>query len=82
MLVEIWCDKFMDNGKIRPKVKFRSGLNTILGDINASNSIGKTTFLLIVDFAFGGDDYIKSDLVLQFKVLKEQMNIDSFATFN
>lgn len=61
MLVEIWCDKFMDNGKIRPKVKFRSGLNTILGDINASNSIGKTTFLLIVDFAFGGDDYIKSD---------------------
>jgi len=31
---------------------------------------------------FSLDDYIKPDLVLQLNLLIEQMNIDSFATFN
>lgn len=63
MLREIQCDKFISNGKIRPTIKFHSGLNTVLGGANANNSIGKTTFLLIVDFVFGGNTYLDSDAI-------------------
>jgi len=58
MLVELICTEFKSNGKQRPAIKFNSGLNTILGDNVGSNSIGKSTFLMIIDFVFGGDDYI------------------------
>jgi len=57
-LIEIRCDKFMDSGKVRPPIKFEKGLNTILGASRASNSIGKSTFLMIIDFVFGGKDYV------------------------
>lgn len=63
MLVEIRCDAFKSHGKPRPPITFHGGLNTVLGASDGSNSIGKSTFLLIVDFAFGGSDYIKSDAV-------------------
>lgn len=53
MLVELRCDKF--HQKV---IKFHKGLNAVLGTIDADNSIGKTTFLMILDFIFGGDDYI------------------------
>ena len=33
---------------------FHEGLNTVLGDDQGSNSIGKSTLLMIVDFIFGG----------------------------
>ena len=59
MLVEISCDKFIENGHERGSVQFKSGLNIVLGDESATNSIGKSTFLLIIDFIFGGDDYLK-----------------------
>ena len=52
MLTEIFCDKFKQK-----RITFRNGLNVVLGDDNATNSIGKSTFLLIVDFVFGGDTY-------------------------
>lgn len=66
MLYEIYCDlfgkkkddKFIPQGRIR----FKPGLNTILGDKKAENSIGKSTFLLVVDFCFGGGDYIDSNI--------------------
>lgn len=58
MLAEIQCDKFIDEGIVRKPIKFHKGLNTILGARTAKNSIGKTTFLLIVDFCFGGLDYV------------------------
>ena len=58
MLIEIRCDKFMDGGKVRDPITFEKGLNTILGASRASNSIGKSTFLMIIDFAFGGRDYV------------------------
>ena len=58
MLAEIRCDKFMDSGKVRPPIRFEKGLNTILGASRASNSIGKSTFLMIIDFVFGGKDYV------------------------
>lgn len=53
MLKEIRCSKF--NKKV---IEFTDGLNVILGDNLASNSIGKTTMLLIIDFVFGGNSYI------------------------
>lgn len=53
MLKDIYCEKFKD-----PHIKFLPGLNVVLGDENASNSTGKSTFLMIIDYIFGGDDYI------------------------
>lgn len=65
MLVELECKAFasvVDGKRIpRGKIRFNQGLNTIQGDKQAQNSIGKSTFLMIVDFCFGGDDYNKND---------------------
>lgn len=55
MLKRITCEKF----KTQPE-DFRPGLNVILGSSDGSNAIGKSTFLLILDFVFGGDNYPKS----------------------
>jgi len=57
VLIEIRCDKFLDNGVIRDPITFKPGLNAIVGDSEKSNSIGKSTMLMIIDFCFGGDDY-------------------------
>jgi len=54
MLRQLTCDEF----KNQPE-PFRKGLNVILGSSDGSNAIGKTLFLMILDFAFGGDDYAK-----------------------
>ena len=59
MLIEVQCDKFVGNGQIREPIRFHAGLNAVLGDDNGSNSIGKSTFLMILDFVFGGSDYVK-----------------------
>lgn len=53
MLYEIICEQFKQK-----RIEFHSNLNTVLGDDFGSNSIGKSTFLMIVDFVFGGKDYI------------------------
>ena len=58
MLKEIFCSKFK-----QPKIVFHKGPNVILGDDNGSNSIGKSTMLLIIDYVFGGDTYAKSDVI-------------------
>lgn len=58
MLKEIFCSKFKHS-----KIEFHKGLNVILGDNNGSNSIGKSTMLLIIDYVFGGDTYAKSDVI-------------------
>lgn len=55
MLYEILCDKFKEK-----RVEFHNGLNTVLGTNFGDNSIGKSTFLMIVDFVFGGSAYTKS----------------------
>lgn len=57
MLKEIRCDKFTEQYRT---ISFEPGLNTVLGSSGGSNAIGKTTLLLIIDYAFGGDDYHKS----------------------
>ncbi len=51
MLKELRCDKFKPNNQC---IRFKHGLNTVLGDDIGSNSIGKSTFLLILDYVFGG----------------------------
>lgn len=65
MLVEVRCDKFVSNGKTREPIRFHAGLNAVLGDDNGSNSIGKSTFLMILDFVFGGSDYVKKCVDVQ-----------------
>lgn len=54
MLIEIQSSVLKEK-----TVHFHDGLNIVLGDSAASNSIGKSTMLMIIDFAFGGDSYIK-----------------------
>lgn len=54
MLVEIRCDSFAEKHRT---VTFGGGLNTILGSNGGSNAIGKSTFLWMVDYAFGGTTY-------------------------
>lgn len=56
MLKKIICDIFLQK-----EVIFHEGLNAIVGDDVASNSIGKSTMLMIIDFIFGGNDYINKN---------------------
>lgn len=65
MLKEISCPLFNTPGCPSKKIEFKKGLNVILGTANGDTSIGKTTALLIIDFAFGGKTYAKSDAVRQ-----------------
>jgi len=54
MLIEIRCEKFNE-----PAIMFKSGLNVVLGDENATNSIGKSTLLMVIDFVFGGSTFLR-----------------------
>ncbi|MGN1356343.1 MAG: DUF2326 domain-containing protein [Succinivibrionaceae bacterium] len=74
MLVEVQCDKFKKNGQNRGTICFHAGLNAILGDDNGSNSIGKSTFLMILDFVFGGSDYIKRCIDVQQNIKEHNIN--------
>ncbi|WP_027721333.1 DUF2326 domain-containing protein [Maridesulfovibrio zosterae] len=56
MLTEIYCDKFNEKN-----IFFNSGLNVVLGDQEASNSIGKSTMLMILDLIFGGKTFFKTN---------------------
>ena len=71
MLYEIYCEKFHQN-----KITFKENLNVVLGTDEGHNSIGKSTFLLIVDFVLGGDTYAKSD-----DIIENVGNHDIFFTF-
>jgi len=53
MLKEIKCIHFT-----QPTISFHHGLNVILGDDDAKNSIGKSTVLMIIDFVFGGSSMV------------------------
>ena len=59
MLAEIYCEEFHQK-----KIVFYNTLNVVLGTNTGDNSIGKSTFMLIVDFAFGGNTYAKSSDIL------------------
>lgn len=55
MLYEIRCDRFQQK-----QIRFNPGLSVVLGTSTGDNSIGKSTFLLIVDFVFGGNTYART----------------------
>ena len=59
MLREIYCEEFHQK-----HITFHDGLNVVLGSPKADNSIGKSTLMLIVDFAFGGDTYVEASDIL------------------
>jgi hypothetical protein len=54
MLIELYCEVFREK-----KIEFHEGLNVVQGDSIATNSIGKSTFLMIIDFIFGGSSFLK-----------------------
>ncbi|MGA4495113.1 DUF2326 domain-containing protein [Vreelandella venusta] len=54
MLTEIRCEKFR-----KLVIPFHSGLNIVLGDEVATNSIGKSTLLMVVDFVYGGNSFLE-----------------------
>lgn len=56
MLEEISCEQF-----IEPRIEFTTGLNSIIGDNISTNSIGKSTLLMILDFVFGGNTFLSKD---------------------
>ena len=59
MLAEICCEKFH-----KKKIVFSDTLNVVLGTNTGDNSIGKSTFMLVIDFAFGGTTYAKANDIL------------------
>lgn len=54
MLIEIRSSVLRDG-----PLKFGDGLNVVIGDKKATNSIGKSTVLMLVDFAFGGSAFLE-----------------------
>lgn len=56
MLKEIQCSFFN-----HAKINFHQGLNIILGDDDAKNSIGKSTALMVIDFVHGGSSFFKDE---------------------
>ncbi len=61
MLIEITSPVFKEKGKERPPIRFKEGLNVVLGKEDGENSIGKSSAMLAIDFAFGGNSYLASD---------------------
>ncbi len=59
MLAEIFCEEFHQK-----KIEFKNTLNVVLGTNTGDNSIGKSTFILIVDYVFGGSTYAKATDIL------------------
>lgn len=59
MLREIYCEEFHQK-----KISLKQGLNVVLGTNTGDNSIGKSTFLLIIDFVLGGSAYANSNDIL------------------
>ena len=57
MLKSIYCDKFTEK-----TIHFKGGLNAVIGDDNAANSIGKSNMLMIIDFVFGGNTFITHNM--------------------
>lgn len=60
MLIELRCEKFREK-----LISFHKGLNVVIGDEKATNSIGKSSILMIIDFVFGGNSLLEhnSDIV-------------------
>lgn len=55
MLVEMMSPAFKEKDEVRPPIRFKDGLNVVLGKEDGTNSIGKSSALLAIDFVFGGN---------------------------
>lgn len=72
MLKSISCEKL-----VKTTLTFQTGLNSVVGADDAHNSIGKSSVLMLIDFAFGGNDFPdKCD-----DVIKNVSNFDVGFTF-
>lgn len=60
MLKELRCEKLIEK-----RLEFKIGLNALTGPDDGANSIGKSSVLMLLDFAFAGDAFIKlcSDVI-------------------
>ncbi|PMU09857.1 MULTISPECIES: DUF2326 domain-containing protein [unclassified Pseudomonas] len=56
MLKQVKCNLFNQT-----PIEFHAGLNIVLGDDEAKNSIGKSSALLVIDFAMGGNSLLVDD---------------------
>lgn len=56
MLKQVKCSLFNQT-----LIEFHAGLNIVLGDDEAKNSIGKSSALLVIDFAMGGNSLLVDD---------------------
>ena len=68
MLKEVYASQFASHVGDDRHIRFHKGLNVVLGGEQAENSIGKSTLLMIVDYAFGGDAFGRSDAVKEYAV--------------
>jgi predicted ATP-dependent endonuclease of OLD family len=71
MLIELRCNKLIKN-----KLEFNEGLNALIGPDDGANSIGKSSVLMLIDFAFSGDDFIKlsSDIIDNVGIISIEMD--------
>ena len=71
MLKEIRCSHLIEK-----KLEFNSGLNVLTGPDDGANSIGKSSVLMLLDFAFAGDDFIKkcSDVIENVGIVTVEMD--------
>ena len=77
MLKRVQCDEFKTfDGVIRPPIEFHQGLNAVIGNESGTNSVGKSTFLMILDFVFGGDDYIRKSKEVHKNILPHQIRFE------
>lgn len=72
MLTEIRCEVFRQK-----TIGFHPGLNVVLGDSVATNSIGKSTLLMVLDFVYGGESFLEHNK----DVVDELGHHDYFFTF-
>lgn len=73
MLTEVRCEKFLEKS-----ISFHSGLNVVLGDSVATNSIGKSTLLMVLDFVYGGESFLDHNK----DVVAELGDHDYYFSFN
>ena len=77
MLKRIQCDEFKTfDGAVRPPIEFHKGLNAVIGNESGTNSVGKSTFLMILDVVFGGDDYIRKSKEVHKNILPHQIRFE------
>lgn len=73
MLKAINCIKLIET-----PITFQHGFNCVVGADDAQNSIGKSSVLMLIDFAFGGNDFSKKcdDVIRNIGKLDIQMTFE------